>query len=53
MPVHPAVESELLPRAGHHPGVVEVVVQEGRGELVVFGGGLDTAKSRNLQINLI
>lgn len=53
MPVHPAVESELLPRAGHHPGLVQLLVQERRGDLVVFSGGLDRAKSSNLQINLI
>ena len=53
MSLHSAVESELLPGAGHQPGVVEVLVQEGRGELMVFSGGLDAAKSRNLQINLI
>ena len=53
MPVHPAVESELLPGAGHHPGLVELPVQEGGGDLVVFRGGLKRAKSSNLQINLI
>ena len=53
MSVHPAVESELLPGAGHHPGLVELPVQEGGGDLVVFGGGLERAKSSNLQINLI
>lgn len=53
MSVDPAVESELLPGAGHQPGVVQLLVQEGRGELVVFSGGLNTAMSRSLQINLI
>ena len=53
MSVHPAVESELLPGAGHQPGVVQLTVQERRGELVVFGGGLKAAKSRSEQIDLI
>ena len=53
MSLHSAVESELLARAGHHPGVVQVGVQERRGELLVLSGGLETASSGNFQINLI
>ena len=50
MPVHPAVESEPLAGGDEDPRVVELLVQEGRGELGLGCQGLGSRASQEMGI---